>query len=48
MIGDLILWVKKFIKQNFICIHTYKKYGNTVYNPYSWLECTKCGKEKKL
>ena len=40
MIGNIILWVKNFTKQQF-CIHEYKIQQK---GEYDWLECEKCGK----
>lgn len=49
MLGDIILAIKKWLKQNIICMHDYKV-KRSGYNGeyYAWLECTKCGKIKKI
>ena len=44
MIGDIILWFKKFIKQQ-TCIHKYK-WINRMDNGGSFELCTKCDKIK--
>lgn len=47
MLGDLILAIKKWLKQNVFCIHDYKKKVSGYDGiPHSWKECTKCGKIK--
>ena len=45
MIGDVILYIKKLIKQN-TCIHKYKYDGRIdVYTDVlNFQKCTKCGK----
>lgn len=45
MIGDIILSVKKILKQN-MCIHEYKYDGHIdVYGAmFNFEKCTKCGK----
>ena len=47
MLGDLILFIKRIIKQHITCIHDYK-YVNTwkVVNCFDYYECKKCGKIK--
>jgi Fe2+ or Zn2+ uptake regulation protein len=49
MLGDIILTIKKWLKQNIICVHDYN-YMYSSYNGeyHAWLECTKCGKIKKI
>lgn len=48
MLGDLILWIKKIIKQQ-TCVHEYK-YINASYKTNSscsdFEQCIKCGKIK--
>ena len=41
MLGNFLLFIKKFVRQNFFCLHTYisvyrKDNGNT------YQECVKC------
>lgn len=45
MIGDVVLYIKKLIKQN-TCIHNYKYDGRIdVYTDVlNFQKCTKCGK----
>lgn len=45
MIGDIILWIKQFIKQQ-TCIHDYKpnRIVNIMNRPFD--ECIKCDKLK--
>lgn len=44
MLGDLIIWVKRYWKQNIICRHDYH-YKEI--NPHiSFFECSKCGRIK--
>lgn len=42
MFGDMVLWIKKLIKEMF-CIHDYKYVSYLSFTK----ECTKCGREKK-
>lgn len=44
MIGDLILNIKEWFRQNVFCIHDYKPtcYGDQRY----YRQCTKCGRIK--
>jgi hypothetical protein len=42
MIGDLILWLRKAIRQTF-CVHTYNARANVA---FSWLECPTCKRSK--
>lgn len=42
MIGDLYLKIKLFIKQNFLCIHKYKRFHCGL--DYQYIQCIKCGK----
>lgn len=44
MIGDLILAIRKWWKQNITCIHDYQYF---VYSGYRYQKCTKCDKLKK-
>ena len=46
MIGDLYLFVKLFIKQQFMCIHNYKIVNRKDYQGGSFYECVKCEKIK--
>ncbi len=41
MLGDFILWIKKFFKQNFFCIHEYVWEGPL---DFRYEVCKKCGK----
>lgn len=41
MLGNILLFMKKFLKQNFICLHEYK-YVNRKDTGDSYRECTKC------
>ena len=43
MLGDIILWIRRVLKQHFFCIHDYKRHvlGMGKYIRY---ECTKCGR----
>ena len=43
MIGDLILAILKWWKQNITCIHDYKYFGTI---DYRYEKCTKCDKFK--
>lgn len=43
MIGDLILAILKWWKQNITCIHDYKYFGTI---DYRYEKCTKCEKMK--
>ena len=43
MIGDLILAILKWWKQNITCIHDYKYFGTI---DYRYEKCTKCDKLK--
>ena len=42
MIGDLILSIRQWIKQNF-CIHDYRP---TCYGGHYYRQCIKCGRVK--
>jgi hypothetical protein len=44
MIGNLILWIKEIIKQEFFCIHRYENINRKDLQGGSFLECNKCGK----
>lgn len=49
MLGDIILAIKKWLKQNIICMHDYKVKRSGYNGEYhAWLECTKCGKIKRF
>lgn len=49
MIGDFILAIRKFWRQNVVCVHDYKlKFFNCVGRTWFRLECDKCGKVKKV
>lgn len=43
MIGDIILFIKKWWKQNITCIHHYE---HRIGAACSYDECTKCGRTK--
>lgn len=43
MIGDLILFIIRWWKQNITCIHDYKYFGTI---DYRYEKCTKCDKLK--
>lgn len=43
MVGDFILWLRKFLKQNFFCIHHYVWKGPL---DFRYEKCDKCGKLK--
>lgn len=43
MVGDIILFIKKWWKQNITCIPHYEHRINSV---FSYDECTKCGRTK--
>lgn len=46
MVGDIILWIKQFIKQQ-TCIHNYKPNRiSLILKGHGFDECTKCGKIK--
>jgi hypothetical protein len=49
MIGDLIIWVKKFVKQHITCRHDYKfdRIGIITSLCYDRI-CTKCDKTEKI
>lgn len=42
MIGDIILIIKRFLKQNLFCIHNYRCYHCGT--DYNYIKCNKCGK----
>lgn len=44
MVGDLILFMKRWIHQNLFCIHNYEEKH---YSVASWSTCTKCGRIRK-
>jgi len=47
MLGDIILAIKKWIKQNITCIHEYKDiYSGYDGNYHHQVKCSKCGKIK--
>lgn len=43
MVSDIILFIKKWWKQNITCIHHYEHHVNFA---VSYDECTKCGRKK--
>ena len=49
MIGNLILWIKKKINQEIICIHDYKpdRIGIITGMSHYTYQCSKCGKYKR-
>lgn len=49
MFGDLYLAIKKFLIQNFFCIHDYKtdRIG-IITGLYNGFKCSKCGKFKDV
>ena len=47
MIGDIILWVKKFIKRQ-TCVHEYETMWAKLYIPEDYKQCKKCGRVKKI
>jgi len=46
MIGDLILWFRKLIKQTF-CIHDYYLISKVYLDGHSYYKCEKCERIKK-
>jgi hypothetical protein len=44
MIGNLILWIKTLIKQEFFCIHEYKIVHRKDLQGGSFCICRKCDK----
>ncbi len=44
MVGDFILWLKTFLRQNLFCIHHYVWKGPL---DFRYEICDKCGKLKK-
>lgn len=45
MLGDLIIWAKKWWKQNITCRHDYKvKHSGYNGEYHTWYECSKCGR----
>ena len=47
MLGDIIIAIKKWWKQNVMCHHKYV-FKHTRYGEYGWYECSKCGKTKTM
>lgn len=46
MLGDIILYLKRVLKQHIFCIHNYKR--NVVgMGDYVFYQCSKCGKFRK-
>ena len=46
MIGDMIISLKKFLKQTF-CLHKYRTYSREVgIHIITFCECEKCGRSK--
>nr|DAD69652.1 MAG TPA: protein of unknown function DUF3797 [Siphoviridae sp. ctlHU7] len=43
MVGDFIIWLKRYLKQNFFCIHRYVWRGHL---DFQYEQCEKCGKLK--
>lgn len=43
MVGDFILFIQKWWKQNITCRHHYVERRNTA---MAWDECEKCGRKK--
>ena len=43
MFGDFILWLKRYLKQNFFCVHHYVWKGNL---DFRYEQCDKYGKLK--
>jgi bacterioferritin (cytochrome b1) len=43
MLGDIILYLKRVLKQHLFCIHDYKLHILGM-GEYSYYECTKCNK----
>ena len=43
MLGDIILWIRRVLKQHFFCIHDYKRHVLGM-GEYIHYECTKCGR----
>lgn len=47
MLGDLIVMIKRFIHQNFKCLHSYNiKVRNIGTQTFEIRECVKCGRIK--
>lgn len=46
MIGDLIILIKTFIRQNILCRHDYKYHSMRIYPYEGYDECEKCGRTK--
>ena len=45
MIGDLILYVKRILKQHIFCIHDYEYHNiSTIDRCFTYYKCTKCGR----
>lgn len=42
MIGDLIISIRMFIKQNFFCLHKYRTVIRKDYGGGDFKECIKC------
>lgn len=46
MLGDLLLTIRKFIKQQ-TCLHDYKFIPDKVFMKFDYYQCKKCCKSKK-
>ncbi len=49
MVGDFIIWLRTWCRQNWFCVHRYE--AHTIHGcdrDYDYLECTKCGKIRDL
>jgi hypothetical protein len=46
MLGDIILFLKRILKQHIFCIHNYKRYVVDMAE-YVFYQCTKCGRIRK-
>lgn len=43
MLGDIILWIKRILKQHVFCIHSYKRHVVGM-GEYLYYKCEKCGR----
>ena len=43
MIGDLIIGIRTWMKQNLFCVH---HYSHHIFLFIAWDECDKCGRKK--
>lgn len=46
MVGDIILGIKNFFKQEILCIHEYEEKTILANVEITYKECKKCGKVK--